>query len=388
MSKIPFSFTGMPKFFSKHGILDLKSPRSRNRLVFLYWAFSKCYTVFSLQEGIEYDAYSFSCTVDQCANECGFTFDEAKAQFKFFIDHGFLIKVPNSIKNRVTMFKWDISKLIEEKVVSLQDSLEQSKEKTPNQKNEEDSVHNLQKPPTDYRDESSQKPPTDLSNEKDTEKVKNPQPNQKTPNQTPNQTHNNLRVEKPENPNQNPQPNTPFYRSDRAIEPSLYNSDNVAKPRAREDSSLSSKGKITALFNPMTYRLRNGEHLSYRMQKALNKYSPRESERLLPNVQYYEQWVDDGKPIKRSHEAFLQYCISEDMASKKENARKNDLYAKYIKSEYEAHGIEILQTVVTLKKSSREEPYPISKELPPSTFENILDAYIENYYPNRFAYAK
>ena len=71
----------------------------------------------------------------------------------------------------------------------------------------------------------------------------------------------------------------------------------------------------------------------------------------MANVSYYEEWVDSGKEIKRSHEAFLQSCINNDFAMKNENALKNDLTAKFIKFEYNLNEMEILKTSIKIKKS-------------------------------------
>ena len=388
MSKIPVPFDFIPKFFRKQGILNpLKKESYKNRLAYIYWALSKCYTIPTIQDGVNYDAFEFSCTYEQAERESGLTTDQIRYQEEYFTEKGFLIKVSNQIKNRSNFFKWNMTKLSEGKILFIQEEKIASTDNTPNQNQAENIVHNSTLPQTNLREKTSEKSQTKIVGKNNFKSSETPKPIEKFPNQTPNQNLDEIREKTAKNPKPIPKPNPTFYKSDRAIESSLDNSDNVAKPRVRENLSLSSKGQITAFFNPRSYRLRNGEPLSLRTQNAFCKYSPNEQERLLANVQYYEEYVDSGGHIKRTHEAFLQHCINEDRAMKKDNSDKNDLYARFMKSEYEAYGIEILQTVVKLKKSEREEPHQISKELPPTTFSNIIENYINTYYPKALAYA-
>lgn len=357
MSKIPYPFIPIPRLFFRNGVLDPKKKNFHKRLHFLTLTIGKCYAISHIQDGITYDAFEFSASVGEIAREMDITDDESEALFIWFSKEKFLIKSSHQIKNRPNRYKWDVS-LFSDKVIDLtqQQYLEKEKEKNRNQTQSE----NEEKIGTEHK--------------------------KSEPKSEPNR--NRLRDEYDKKSEPKSEPIPPFLKNDKeAIESSLYKSDNVAKSHAREELPLSFKRQITAFFNPRTYRLRNGEPLSYRMQKALDKYSPREEERLLPNVQFYEEWVDSGKPIKKTHEAFLQHCINEDLARKNEYSLKNDLYAKFLKAENEAHGIEILQKVIHLRKSDHEEPQSISKELPPRTFENILDNYINNYYP-RIAHAK
>jgi hypothetical protein len=117
------------------------------------------------------------------------------------------------------------------------------------------------------------------------------------------------------------------------------------------------------------------------MQNSICKYSENERKRALANVQYYEEYVDSGQTIKTEHERFLQYCIRDDLAMKKENCGRNDLLARVMKEEYRMNEMEILAKSIRIKKSDHEEPISISKELPHQTFTNILDNYINTYYP-------
>lgn len=382
MNKILYAFTPIPKYFYRCGILDPTKKNFDRRLAFIYWSFSKCYTVPTIQNEIPHDPFEFICCMKNACKESGLSEGEIEAQLEFFVKHGLLIKSANPTKNRFNKYKWNTEKFNDEKVIDIQ--IVQDLEKEENRDR--------------FRGKSAKKPEPiedQISHEKEenrnrlrVENPKKPEPNIKNRDQNRDQNRDRLRVENMKLPEPKPEPNSPFLRSDKkAIEISLLKSDNVAKPRARENTSPFLKGQITAFFNPPKYRLRNGELLSFRMQKSLDKYSPRERERLLPNVQFYEEWVDSGKPIKKSHEAFLQYCITEDLAKKNEYSMKNDLYAKFLKSDYQANGIEILHKVIQLKKSDSEEPISISKELPPQTFANILENYVTTYYP-RVEYAK
>jgi hypothetical protein len=349
MSKIPFSFTALPKIFRKNGVLDPKKKNFSVRLRFIYWAFSKCYTVSSIQDGITYDAFEFSCSVAKAAEESGLIEDEVEAQFEYFIKHEFLIKVNGSIKNRLNKYRWNSSKLVDEKIVHLETIQDKSKEENRDKLRVED--------------------------------VKKPEPTQENRNQNRNQTGTDYREEDTKKTGTKPEQTPPFYRNDRAIESPSLNSDNVAKSHACENLSPSSKRQITAFFNPRSYKLRDGQPLSIRMQNSICKYSENERKRALANVQYYEEYVDSGQTIKTEHERFLQYCIRDDLAMKKENCGRNDLLARVMKEEYRMNEMEILAKSIRIKKSDHEEPISISKELPHQTFTNILDNYINTYYP-------
>lgn len=353
MSKMFYRYrTPIPMIFRKNGMLDPSKKIFHKRLAYLDWSFGKCH----------YDCLSFSYNREQASSECGLSIDEIRTQEEYFIDKGMMKRFPSQFKNQPCTYEWVKEKIQEGTIIPI--------EKIPDE--------NLEKTQAILREEIEKK--------SQTENLENPKQNDKTPSKIPDKNPGILREEIQKNPKQNPKQNPNVYINDKtAINLSLDNSDNVAKPRTREQSSLSSSNKLTAFVNPRTYRLRDGKHLSLRMQNALGKYSPREEERLLANVQFYEQWVDMGKIIKTNHEVFLQSCINKDLALKKEHAQKNDLYAKFLKAEHEAHGIEILPTTVRLKKQCHEEPQSISKELPPCTFEKILENYVNNYYPTEKA---
>ena len=337
MSKLPYRFiTPIPIIFERNGVLDPKKQSYKNRLAFLKWAFSKCH----------YDRFNFSCNRLNAAKESGLTEEEWRAQEKFFIENGFLIKKKNPIHDRPSLYEWSMEKICEDKIILFE---EQPCSK-PCLDDEE------KKPPAILREEINQKPPA-----KNMEKV---QPN--------------------------PQPNPHVYKNDnKTIESLVSLSDNTKNIRARQNLSLSYEQHFIASFNEKSYRLRNGNRLSSRMVNSIGKYSSDERERLIANVLLYEKHMDEGRKIKfdagdiPNHERYLQWLINKDIAKKNENIGINNLTAMFYKEEYKIHKMEIFQTSITLPKNSNELPMSIKKELPPRTFNAILENYINNYINQR-----
>lgn len=359
MSKIPYRFrTPIPfSFEKKNGILDPSKKIYHKRLAFVKWAFGQCYTIPFTRDGISYAPFEFSMSHERGAKECGLTPDEFSTQVEFFEKLHFLEKIPNSLKNRVNSYRWKVEKFSEEKIIEI--------EKIPNQNTSQT---------------------TDNEEEKDKSSEKIPNQNEKSPTDSPTKSPTVLLEEIQKNTQPITEQNPPFYKNDKeAIELSLSNSDNEYKPRAREDISLSSKGQSIAfsnkrVFNPRTYRLRNGDLLTQWMQNSLGKYVGNARERLLANVLHYEEWVDSGGIIKESHEAYLQNCIKFDYAKEKEYSMQNDLYAQFLKTEYNLKEMEIMKTVVKIKKPQNGETMSIPKKLPPHSFSDALDNYIKNNY--------
>ena len=129
------------------------------------------------------------------------------------------------------------------------------------------------------------------------------------------------------------------------------------------------------VFQPHSYKLKNGDKLQYRTACAFAKYTGKALSRLKANVLWYEEYVDSGKPIKRSHEALLQYAVTNDMAAKEDTAFQNSLYAKLMSMEHPGAGMTILKTVVKLKKSDNSYE-SISFGLPVCTFAKIIDGHV------------
>jgi hypothetical protein len=164
MSKIPYRFyTPIPVFFYQSGILDPSKKNYKNRLCFIHWAIGRCYVVSSIQNGVNYDAYEFSCSMAKAAEESGLTADEMEAQFTYFVNHGLLIKEINTSKNRINRYKWDVSKFIDEKVIALHAVEQQNPVENRNQptgeelKKSEPNPENRNQTGTDLRVENEEK---------------------------------------------------------------------------------------------------------------------------------------------------------------------------------------------------------------------------------------
>lgn len=144
-----------------------------------------------------------------------------------------------------------------------------------------------------------------------------------------------------------------------------------------EDRSSYQDSEIV-LFDPKTFRLPNGENLSIRMQRSLEKYSNEDKAKLNANVCYFLKMVKKGVKMDNP-EAYLQNCIKMNYAQKATNSFQNEIYAKFMKVEHKMRGITILKTVVQLKKNYNEPPQSLSYTLPPSSFAAALNNYIEIY---------
>jgi hypothetical protein len=343
MSKIVYRYrTPIPMIFWRNGMLDPSKAIYKNRLAFLTWAFAIC----------PYDSLKFTITKEEGARQSGLTPDQWSTQEEFFVGNGILAKRSNVIKNRPNDYEWVIEKITEEKIIDI--------EKTPNQ---------------------NQMQSTEDKGLKEGLENKSPNQTEKSPTESPTKSPTVLRDEIEKNPQPNPQQNPHVNINDKtAINLSLDKGDNVAKPRAREDLSPSCKGKIIAPFNRSTYRLRDGKPLSPRMQNALAKYSPTEMERVRENVKYYEEFIDNGGIVRTTHEQFLQSCITNDLALKREYKGQNLLYAKFIKEEFKMNEMELNKTSMIIRKNPYETPDPIPLESNPKTFAAIIDNYIQAYY--------
>lgn len=142
-----------------------------------------------------------------------------------------------------------------------------------------------------------------------------------------------------------------------------------------DDRSFYEQESIVS-FDPETYRFPDGTSISLRMQRSIAKYSPEDRQKLQANVFYFEEQIRKGYAIKTSYEAYLQHCIKKDYASALNIRDRNRLYAQFIKEEYKLYGLNILKTVVQFKRSEKEPFESVSYSLPPETFENALEQYI------------
>lgn len=338
MANIAYRYrTPIPMIFWKNGALDPSKKIYKNRLAFLTWTFSQCH----------YDRFQFSCSREESAGKSGMTIKEWRTQEQYFIETGFLIKGENPIHDRSSHYQWNMEKITEEKIIEIERASQIASQVVEIEKdmivNEIERASQTEKGPVKGPAEG----PAILREE----------------------------IEKKGQPDGQPKGHV-YINDNKAINLPLYNSDKVSNPRACEDLSLFHQRQSIAFFDPRKYRLRNKQPLSPWMQNALNKYSPEQWKRLLANVSYYEEWVDSGKPIKTTHEAFLQVCIKKDLAQKQDNTMKNDLTAQFVKIEYKVKEMEILKTVIQIKRGN-SEVVSIPKDLPPVTFSDVLNNHLQ-----------
>lgn len=158
----------------------------------------------------------------------------------------------------------------------------------------------------------------------------------------------------------------------------INRSSSISPPSPR-NKSLSLKEDKIAFFDPFKYKLKNNQPLTEVMSKTLAKKmkDPLEAAKIQAAVQWYENQVDSGNPVKKTHESWLQYAITNDMGSKNNRIWKNQMYAKLMKEEHKLHGLNIMKTVVQLDKKDGNRPESIGFNLPEETFENALDNYIK-----------
>lgn len=149
-------------------------------------------------------------------------------------------------------------------------------------------------------------------------------------------------------------------------------------PEPAKSSSLE-KEKI-GFFDPIKYKLRNGERLKEVTAKSFRKKMQDASyaTRIIANVAWYEKQMDEGIKPKKSHEAYLQWAINKNMAAKEDCAWRNTIYAKIMKEEHKLNGLEILKTVVHLDKKDGSRPESVSLNLSEDTFAKIIENFIEN----------
>ncbi len=179
MSKVEYPFIPIPRIFFKNGFLDPKKKNFDKRLRFITITFSKCYAVPRIIDNISYDAFEFSCSYEELADQLGASYKEVRCLIDLCIDMKFMIKTPNRIANRENYFKWDITQFVCEKVVILKDDVRDSEEKRADQNQEKNSVHNSQKGQTVYREEINKKGQTKNDINIDIENEEKGRPNEK-----------------------------------------------------------------------------------------------------------------------------------------------------------------------------------------------------------------
>lgn len=107
--KVPFTFTPVPKHFSKCGWLSHANKDWKNRTIFIYWAFSRCFTVGVFYEinkkKIWLDPFEFACS--RRNNNSGLSEQEFRTQVDALIEEGYLIRlVDKSVWKSFSVYKW------------------------------------------------------------------------------------------------------------------------------------------------------------------------------------------------------------------------------------------------------------------------------------------
>lgn len=163
-----------------------------------------------------------------------------------------------------------------------------------------------------------------------------------------------------------------------------YNESNKeSKYRSSKSPSQKNKEIVKEVdsFDPLTYVLRDGQPLkritagSYKNKMK----DPLLRDKILSNVRWYESQIDSGVVPKTTHERFLQYAITKDMASKSNSSENNDLYAKMMKEEHKLDGMKIMKTVVQLYRKGGTLWESLNKNLPEETFGKIIDEYVKKH---------
>lgn len=158
----------------------------------------------------------------------------------------------------------------------------------------------------------------------------------------------------------------------------IKNNKEKKEPITQESSfSCGNPNTVSSLaFSPKNYIMRNRLKFSFATAKLFEKYydTPGSREKLLRNIQYYEEYCDKGGNPS-NHEAYIQACFKNDYAGKADLSLQNHLYAEFLKMNHNIHNMKILKTVVQFHKDGEIQPISISKELPHASF----CATIENF---------
>lgn len=142
------------------------------------------------------------------------------------------------------------------------------------------------------------------------------------------------------------------------------------------------KGRNIDSFDPATFLLADGSHLSFRTQKQLAKtmQNPAGLAKILRSINYYQEQIGRNVKPKKSHEIMLQWIINKDFGLKADYADQNELYAKFLVAENKLSNIEILKSVIVFKMGRHSES--LSKDMQPenfaSTFNHLLNKFKEN----------
>ncbi len=111
VSKIPFEFIPIPRYFYETGWL-----KSAKSAVFIFYCFSLCSkegkTIYHDHREICLPPYHFIFGRKSFSISTGLTEDEIRTQQKKLEKAGLLQKAPNKTPNRFTIYKWVVGRFI------------------------------------------------------------------------------------------------------------------------------------------------------------------------------------------------------------------------------------------------------------------------------------
>jgi hypothetical protein len=108
MSKIPYTFTAIPKFFRQSGMF-----KNAKNVAFVMWCFERCSpdnsSIFFNDRMVELDPYEFIFGRTTCSEETGLTENEIRTQLKRWENCDLLKKTTSKTTNRFSVYKWSVS---------------------------------------------------------------------------------------------------------------------------------------------------------------------------------------------------------------------------------------------------------------------------------------
>lgn len=142
MAKLPYRFhTPIPRYFHDTGWIYPKNPTGKNVLVWLCWAFARCYgeshNVYHDGRMLLLEPFEFIYGRNKCAEEVGLTVDEVRTIVDNLLKAGLLEKTPNSTTKRFTCYKWITSRFEDYKPQQNPQAIPNTPPTIPHKRNEE-----------------------------------------------------------------------------------------------------------------------------------------------------------------------------------------------------------------------------------------------------------
>jgi len=123
-------------------------------------------------------------------------------------------------------------------------------------------------------------------------------------------------------------------------------------------------------FDPRSYIMPNGAHLSAQCAGAFGKYKGEDRIKLFANIEYFEKTY---KPTHRNPEAYLQSCIKQNYAAKEMDKYRNWMYSSLVIQDNNLKDFTVMKTIV--KKNGRGGD-SLSLTLPSHTFTDAFHSFI------------